>query len=986
LTPAPTPARRRAALIAWAGVAFALVILALYSARRSLVEAELNGWLRSHGVRGRVQVAGLGISAATGRLVVGDPASPDLVIPRAEIAYGLAGGLSVRSVTLFQPSLRARLHDGRLSLGAVDPIIEAMRKAPPSGVHAGPTIVAHDATVALATDAGPLTIRGDVTVEKGRLVRLQATSAPARLQARGAAAELGGAQLSAQVRGDRLAVILDAPVLRLAGQGLEARGGRLRVSAEAPYPDHAWRDADVTAHAELAAAQASAGGQAVGSALFTAALAGKASGGPADLAFAGRGAAELRANQGAAAGGKASAIRAAVTAETLRWTRRGGDVLAAEVSGRMLVDRYARGDLTLGAVTVEGRGPLRIDAGGATLRVQGSAAAHGAWTGLGPVAPGEADALTALNRAARSFRVTAPAFTLQTQGGGLALGLPQPARIAADTGGSATLAQAGRGWVVTSAGGGLPQGRAELDRVALAGSAATAHGRVHVVLSVGPVEDGAFDAAGKLRIVGGVASFAGDGCARFDIGRLALGTNDVRRLDGRLCPAGGPLLGPPLLSIGGGWRIMGRGEGLSAEVPFLQARLAEGSGAVDLGSGRAGLFARLTLTQGQGSDLAPQTRFNPVALSGEASLAGDLWRGAVQVRDPAGRRLVDVSLRHESRSGHGGVAIATGPLAFQPGGLQPAALSPIAAPLGSPATGEASFQGRFDWTAQSVSSSGVLDAPQFDFQSPAGKVSGFSGHIVFDNLAPLHAAPGQALRAQEVVTPIGPLRELTAAIALDADALTVVSGQAAFAGGAVRVEDFVLPLAANAAVRGAVDLDGVQLSDLVRSSPFGDRVALAARVSGRVPFAVQGGRLRVTGGALHNVEPGRLSIQRQALSGAQASGGGTPAVPGADTFTDFAYQAMENLAFTKLEASVDSRPNGRLGVLFHIVGKHDPPQHQEIRLSIGDLIGRKFLGKTLPLPSGTGVDLTLDTTLNLDDLLGDYADFRRLHGSAKVQP
>jgi hypothetical protein len=32
------------------------------------------------------------------------------------------------------------------------------------------------------------------------------------------------------------------------------------------------------------------------------------------------------------------------------------------------------------------------------------------------------------------------------------------------------------------------------------------------------------------------------------------------------------------------------------------------------------------------------------------------------------------------------------------------------------------------------------------------------------------------------------------------------------------------------------------------------------------------------------------------------------------------------------------------------------------------------------------VDLTLDTTLNLDDLLGDYAEFRRLHGSAQVQP
>jgi hypothetical protein len=95
---------------------------------------------------------------------------------------------------------------------------------------------------------------------------------------------------------------------------------------------------------------------------------------------------------------------------------------------------------------------------------------------------------------------------------------------------------------------------------------------------------------------------------------------------------------------------------------------------------------------------------------------------------------------------------------------------------------------------------------------------------------------------------------------------------------------------------------------------------------------------------------------------------------------------MENLAFSTLSAGIDSRADGRLAVLFHIVGKHDPPQHQEIRISLLDLVRKKFLGRKLPLPSGTGVDLTLDTTLNLDDLLGDYAEFRRLHGSAQVQP
>jgi hypothetical protein len=117
-----------------------------------------------------------------------------------------------------------------------------------------------------------------------------------------------------------------------------------------------------------------------------------------------------------------------------------------------------------------------------------------------------------------------------------------------------------------------------------------------------------------------------------------------------------------------------------------------------------------------------------------------------------------------------------------------------------------------------------------------------------------------------------------------------------------------------------------------------------------------------------------------------AAGAAGPAAAGAapastDTFTDFAYQAMENLAFDKLDATIASQPDGRLGVRFHIVGKHDPPKHQEIRLSVFDLIGRKFLNRMLPLPSDTRVDLTLDMSLNLDDLLRDYADYQQIRNS-----
>ena len=183
--------------------------------------------------------------------------------------------------------------------------------------------------------------------------------------------------------------------------------------------------------------------------------------------------------------------------------------------------------------------------------------------------------------------------------------------------------------------------------------------------------------------------------------------------------------------------------------------------------------------------------------------------------------------------------------------------------------------------------------------------------------------------------------------------------------------------------------EAVQLHDLVEASPFGDTVDLDARVSGRIAFEANANRVRISEGELKAIQPGRLSINRAALTGVQADGAIAAPAPVAnpnETFTDFAYQAMENLAFDKLDATIASRPDGRLGVLFHIVGRHDPPTKQRIRISVMDLIQKRFMGRKLPLPSGTQVNLTLDTTLNLDDLLADYADFRRLHGSGPVQP
>jgi hypothetical protein len=45
---------------------------------------------------------------------------------------------------------------------------------------------------------------------------------------------------------------------------------------------------------------------------------------------------------------------------------------------------------------------------------------------------------------------------------------------------------------------------------------------------------------------------------------------------------------------------------------------------------------------------------------------------------------------------------------------------------------------------------------------------------------------------------------------------------------------------------------------------------------------------------------------------------------------------------------------------------------EETRLSVFDLLQGHAFDKPLPLPKGTPVDLTLDTSLNFDELLDAY--------------
>ena len=92
---------------------------------------------------------------------------------------------------------------------------------------------------------------------------------------------------------------------------------------------------------------------------------------------------------------------------------------------------------------------------------------------------------------------------------------------------------------------------------------------------------------------------------------------------------------------------------------------------------------------------------------------------------------------------------------------------------------------------------------------------------------------------------------------------------------------------------------------------------------------------------------------------------------------DFAYQALENLAFDKLEGTLNSLPGGRMQLIFHIVGYNDPAGAKPTEVDVISLVKGEAFQTPMPLPKGTAIDLTLDTNLNFDQILRAYRSNRR---------
>ncbi|MGH6910430.1 MAG: hypothetical protein ACREEG_09610, partial [Phenylobacterium sp.] len=442
------------------GVGLLVLALVLYATRRVIAREVLTGWLRSHGVAATAEVGSFGPGGFRGRLQVGDPKAPDFVAGDAEVTYGLRGlNFEVRTVRLTKPIVRARLHDGKLTLGSLDPLIQDLLKQPPRPDATKPRIEVDDGTLLLTTDYGPLRVVADATMADGKLMALAATTSPAQLKGPAFDAALGAGALTLRTHGDRVDINGRIDASKAVVGSVTLTGARLGLTGQGPYPDLQKRRGDgaVTLRVGLAGSLATAG-QRLEGAQLSAAFDGVAAGWIDTLTLTGTAQADLAASSAGVGENRVGLIHLQANAPDLRWSRRGGDTVSATSQLEATLQNLAAGDLHVPQATAVFGGPVAVSATETSVALKGAASGRGAWTGLGAPLAADSPTIAAVKRAARAFRFDAPAVSLAVSKGVAHVSLARPLRVKADGGAEAVLTDRGRGaWRLAVAGGGLPK-------------------------------------------------------------------------------------------------------------------------------------------------------------------------------------------------------------------------------------------------------------------------------------------------------------------------------------------------------------------------------------------------------------------------------------------------------------------------------------------------------------------------------------------------
>lgn len=949
------PGRRVAVAGAIAGGIAAIALGTAWLERAPIVAHFVDRALGARGAPARYRITALGpFAQRLEDVAIGDPRRPDLLVRRLDlhIGYG-ASGPYVTGVEAEGVRLRARVIDGRVSLGALDRLLPASSGGPLRLPDLAVRLA--DARAAIATPAGPvdLAIDGAGNLADGFRARLAAASP--RLA-------LAGCTLTHPSA--RIALAIDRRRPRVAGpaaiagatctNGLAVGAGRATLDLAFAATLDRWRGS--VAPVGFAGTTPGARFGAVGGAVGVVGTRERISG-DVRLAVAG-------------IAGQGMAAREALAHGRYRYAAASGLVYAGDLAlGHAALSSGARRAILRGAAAARGT-PLAPLAGkavraAAALLADAHVAATVALTAGGPMGlAARVRRLALTGRSGGTVRIAEGAGfgwnlaergwradgRLVTAGGGLPaidLTLRQP-RVGAPVSGRATLAP-------------YAAGDARLALAPVTFTSAAGQTRFATVATIdggmaGLRADGlVLPLAGRF---GGEGLVLGAGCTPIRVRRLRLAGAEIDDGAVRACGVGKA----PLLRV--------RADGTAAAGAVLHdVRLAGRSGASPLALAadrlvvdRAGVDAAgVAVRLGAGD---AQTRLDVAALAGRfdggvagsfagaggriarvplaLSGAGGTWRvadgalvldGALTVADSdtpprflplaardvslrladgritargalaeprSGAGVAEVTIAHDLAAGRGEARLAVRDLTFRFKGLQPEALTPLTLGVVANVEGTVTGEGRIAWDDAGVHSTGDFATERLDLAAAFGPVTGIAGRIHFADLLGLATPPHQEATVAEVNPGVAVTGGVLHYQLLPGFRLAVEDARWPFAGGALTLDPGVLAFGADSERRLTFRLRGLDAAAFVNQLALPNLNATGT-FDGTLPMIFDQSGGRIAGGAIVARPPGGTIAYVGQLSQEQVG-----------TMGRLAFDALKAIRYRSLSIDLDGRLDGEI--------------------------------------------------------------------------
>jgi hypothetical protein len=350
--------------------------------------------------------------------------------------------------------------------------------------------------------------------------------------------------------------------------------------------------------------------------------------------------------------------------------------------------------------------------------------------------------------------------------------------------------------------------------------------------------------------------------------------------------------------------FVGRFEGAAGQIGHVPLLLSGAAGNWRLAGGVLSLTGAMDV-----ADAAPSPRFHRLAARDVALRLADgriAARGTLH-EPKSGALVANVTLRHDLASGQGGATLDVPELRFDKT-LQPEALTPLTLGVIANVGGVVTGRGEIDWTAQSVTSGGDFRTDGVDFAAAFGPVKGLAGAIRFSDLLGLVTLPHQTVTIAEVNPGIAVPNGTAHFQLIGADRIRVEDASWPFAGGDLALEPSLLTFGQASERHLTFRVTGLDAAAFVQQLAF-PNISATGTFDGVLPMIFDDSGGRIEKGLLTARQAGGTLAYIGELSNAQLGQMGK-----------LAFDALKAIRYRSLSIGLDGKLDGEIVSLVKFEG------------------------------------------------------------------